>query len=85
MAATVVDVRVQVGDEVHEGQPVVVTSAMKMETVLADVTEPPAGSDELYIDTDRNGAITPRDLLWFRQLLAGTGQATKPWAGETLP
>ena len=46
--------------------------------------QPPCGILEDYIDTDRNGVILPFDLLRFRQLIQGTGNATRPWAGESM-
>ncbi len=52
---------------------------------LSGVEEPSHGTVGLYLDINRDGTIVPLDLLRFRQLQAGTGPATKAWAGETLP
>jgi len=52
---------------------------------LAGVMLPPAGGVSLFLDMDRDGQIVPQDLTRFRQTIHGTGLATRPWNGETLP
>jgi hypothetical protein len=36
------------------------------------------------VDTNRDGALTPFDLLTYRQLVNGTTPATEVWSGESL-
>ena len=41
--------------------------------------------DLLYFDIDRDGVMPePQDLIRFRQMIAGTPPATRPWALETM-
>ena len=44
---------------------------------------PLQGIVEDYVDTNRNGVISPLDLLRYRELLFGTPPATQAWKGET--
>ena len=43
------------------------------------------GLAEDYFDTDRSGVINPIDLLRYRKLIFGVGNATRAWAGAVLP
>jgi hypothetical protein len=45
---------------------------------------PIQGAVELYIDTDRNGAVQPRDITIYIKLLLGNSPATQRWLGQGM-
>ena len=59
MPGVVVDVKVAVGDAVAAGEPMVVLSAMKMETVVSASTDGVVAN----IPVGLNDAVNPGDLL----------------------
>ncbi len=51
-----------------------------------DITTPPVGVIEDFIDTNRSGDVNPLDLLAFKQLINGIAPpATQEWASRCLP
>ena len=57
---------------------------LRFRQFINDAFDPPAGTDEDFVDTNRNESITPFDLLSFRQLIIGISPATQSWNGESL-
>jgi hypothetical protein len=57
---------------------------LRYREIINGAFDPPAGTDEDFVDTDRNETITPFDLLSFRQLINGVSPATQSWDGESL-
>jgi pyruvate carboxylase len=71
MPGAVVDVRVKVGDAVEAGAPLVVLSAMKMETIVA---APLAGKVARLV-VAKGDAVSPKDLLVVIEPKAATAAA----------
>ncbi len=57
---------------------------LALRRIAAGLETPSRGPDVDYADTNRNGGIEPLDVLLFRQLVRGNGNATRPWADERL-
>ncbi len=58
---------------------------LRFRQIVNDLFDPPQGDDFDFVDINRNYGVDPFDLLIIRNLIQGTGVATRPWAGETLP
>ncbi len=58
---------------------------LRFRQFINGLIEPAQGEDRDFVDIDRDNEVTPFDLLALRQLIQGTGNATLPWDGQSLP
>ena len=79
-----VDIGFLPGDIDQDGR-MVPLDLIRFRGMLAGTYQHPAGDAADYADTNRDDVVDSSDLVRFRQLIDGTGSASRCWATVSLP